>query len=82
MTIASAQMNGQGRVVVPVVIRRALELEGPTNLVFRLDDGVLTVETIRMVVDDVQRIAAEHVSDRESLVDELIAERRAESARE
>ncbi|MEE8485827.1 MAG: AbrB/MazE/SpoVT family DNA-binding domain-containing protein [Acidimicrobiia bacterium] len=82
MTIAGAQMNKQGRVVVPAAIRRDMGIEGPADLIFRFDNDVLTVETLDMVVEDVQRIATKYIPSGRSLVDELIAQRRAEAASE
>ena len=75
-------MNGQGRVVIPAEIRRSLGLKGPTDLLFRLEDGVLTVETVAAAVARAQRLVADHVDPERSLIDELIAERRAEAAAE
>lgn len=82
MIVSGARMNTQGRVVVPVEIRRALDLEGPADLLFRLEDGRLTVETVDDAVVRVQQMVAEHVVVDGSLVDELIVERRAEVAAE
>jgi len=82
MTSANAQMNSQGRVVIPAPIRREIGIEGPTDLVFTYEDGVLTVQTREMIVAAVQRVAAQYIEPGSSLVDELIAQRRAEAARE
>lgn len=68
--------------VVPAAIRRDMGIEGPADLIFRFDNGVLTVETLDMVVEDVQRIATKYIPSGRSLVDELIAQRRAEAASE
>lgn len=75
-------MNRQGRVVIPVAIRKELSLDGPVDLLFSLQDGVLTVETLDDAVARVQRLVADRVGDERSLVDELIAERRAEARAE
>ena len=82
MTTYAANMNDQGRVVIPAPIRKELGLDGPVKLLFHLKDGVVTVETIEGAVTRVQeRVAAYSTSD-ESAVDDLIAQRRAEAARE
>ncbi len=75
-------MNTQGRVVIPAAIRRAMGIEGPTHLLFRYEEGRIIIETPAAAVADVQRIVDEYVSEGRSLVDELIAERRAEAAAE
>ena len=51
MTIAGAPMNTQGRVVIPAAIRREMGLEGTVDLIFRYEDGILTVEAIEDAVD-------------------------------
>lgn len=75
-------MNDQGRVVIPAAIRKAMGLQGSTDLLFRYDGGQLVVETIESSVAEVQRIVADHVRSERSLADELMAERRAEAASE
>ena len=82
MIVVGAQMNRQGRVVIPAAIRKQMDLEGPVDLLLRLEDGVLTVETMAGAVARVQRIVASHIEPGRSLVDELITERRAEAAAE
>jgi len=57
-------------------------LEGTVDLIFRYEDGTLTVETIEDVVAYVQSVVAQHVAPGSSLVDDLIAKRRAEAAAE
>lgn len=82
METYAANMNDQGRVVIPAPIRRALDLEGPVKLLFHLQDGVLTVETADGALRRVQDTVASYVTTDLSLVDELLADRRAEVARE
>jgi AbrB family looped-hinge helix DNA binding protein len=72
-------MNTQGRVVIPAAIRKEMGLEGTVDLVFRYEDGTLTVETIEDAVAYVQSVVAHYVPSDGSLVDDLIAERRAEA---
>lgn len=73
-------MNTQGRVVIPAAIRKEMGLEGTVDLIFRYEDGTLTVETIEDAVAYVQSIVAQYVVSDGSLVDDLIAERRADAA--
>ena len=82
MDVIASTMNRQGRVVVPAPIRRAMGVSGPTDLLFRYDDGRLIVETLDAAVTDVQAVVAGFIPSERSLVDELIAERRAEAASE
>jgi len=82
MTIAGAPMNTQGRVVIPAAIRKEMGLEGTVDLIFRYEDGTLTVETIEDAVAYVQSVVAQHVEADGSLTEGLIAQRRAEAAAE
>jgi AbrB family looped-hinge helix DNA binding protein len=82
MDVIASTMNRQGRVVVPAPIRRAMGVSGPTDLLFRYEDGRLIVETLGAAVTDVQAVVAGFIPSERSLVDELIAERRAEAASE
>jgi len=82
MDVIASTMNRQGRVVVPAPIRRAMGVSGPTDLLFRYEDGRLIVETLDAAVTDVQAVVAGFIPSERSLVDELIAERRAEAASE
>ena len=82
MATYEANMNDQGRVVIPAPIRKELGFKGPVKLLFHLKDGELTVETVEGAVSRVQEMVAAHSTSDESAVDDLIAERRAEAARE
>jgi AbrB family looped-hinge helix DNA binding protein len=73
-------MNTQGRVVIPAAIRKEMGLEGTVDLIFRYEDGTLTVETIEDAVDYVQSVVAQFVASDGSLVDDLLAQRRSEAA--
>jgi AbrB family looped-hinge helix DNA binding protein len=75
-------MNTQGRVVIPAAIRKEMGLEGTVDLIFRYEDGTLTVETIEDAVAYVQSVVAQYVVSDGSLVDEFLADRRAEAAAE
>ena len=82
MPVLTSTMNDQGRVVIPSPIRRAMGITGPTELLFRYEDGRLVVETIESAVVEVQKVAASYVTPGRSLVDELIEERRTEASSE
>jgi len=82
MSAATATMSPQGRVVIPIATRREMGVEGPAELLFRCEDGRIIIETIEAAVVYVRAIVARHVLEGRSLVDELIAERRAEAAAE
>ena len=71
----------QGRLVVPAPLRRRLGIEAGDVLVARAQDERLVLERRDAILARVRgRLAA--VPDDVSMVDELIAERREEAARE
>ena len=75
-------MGARGRIVVPARLREQMQLAEGDRLVLRVrDDGVLEVVSLREQLDKLRGIFKD---DRPgvSLVDELIAERRAEARKE
>lgn len=75
-------MNESGRIVIPANVRRALGLVAGERLVLRLgEDGEIRLSTRAVGVERVRRRLAAAL-DGPSLATELIAERRAEAARE
>jgi AbrB family looped-hinge helix DNA binding protein len=74
-----------GRVVIPAEIRRALGLREGDAVVWELRDGEAVLVSRRARLRAAQALIATHCGDAAragSAVDELIAERRAEAARE
>ena len=78
----ATKVDRHGRVVIPAEYRRALGLREGDAVVIQLDDGALRILTRAQAIRRAQEIVAKYVSPERSLVDELIAERRAEAARE
>lgn len=78
----AATMNTQGRVVIPVEIRKAMGIEGPVDLFFRYENGTLIVGTIEDAVGYVQSVVAQYAGGESSTVDDLISDRRTEAANE
>ena len=71
-----------GRVVIPVEIRQLLGLEVGSQILLRVEGGELRLLTTRQAVKRAQDLASPFVQPGVSIVDELIADRRAEAARE
>lgn len=78
-----AKMIKGGKIVIPAELRRELGFkDGDTLVVERVDNGAV-LKTYEQVVREVQAEFKAMLGDRSrSMVDELIAERRAEAARE
>jgi bifunctional DNA-binding transcriptional regulator/antitoxin component of YhaV-PrlF toxin-antitoxin module len=73
-----------GRLSLPIDVRRRLGIERGGNLLLDADDepGVVVLRTTTAVVKRAQRLARELLVDRMPSVDELLAERREEARRE
>ena len=75
-------IGDRGRVVLPASVRRELGLEAGTVMLLTTEsDGSLRLRTYRDAADDGRGLFA-GLAERESLVDELLAERRAEADRD
>jgi AbrB family transcriptional regulator (stage V sporulation protein T) len=79
-----AHVTAAGAVEFPEELARELQLRPGGSLVIERENGQLVLKTYEQVVQEVQAkframLPAEYVG---SLVDELIADRRAEAARE
>lgn len=75
------QVGAQGRLVIPVALRKALQLKPGDRLVARIVDEGLVLER-RETVEKRLRERFRHIPGDVRLAEELIAERRAEAANE
>jgi AbrB family looped-hinge helix DNA binding protein len=71
-----------GQIVIPVEYREALGINVGDEIRLRLEDGELRLFTLAEAIRRIQEMVRAHVPEGVSLVDELIAERRAEAERE
>jgi AbrB family looped-hinge helix DNA binding protein len=73
----------RGRLVLPSAVRAELGLEPGTRMLLSTEpDGSLRLRPYRVVAEQGRGLLAEPAPAGESMVDGLIAERRAEAARE
>jgi AbrB family looped-hinge helix DNA binding protein len=77
-----ARIGAGGRLVIPVEIRRQLGLEEGEPVIMRVEDGELRLLTLDESINRVQERMKPYVRPGISEVDDFIAERRAEAARE
>ncbi|HXM56403.1 MAG TPA: AbrB/MazE/SpoVT family DNA-binding domain-containing protein [Candidatus Dormibacteraeota bacterium] len=76
---AAVHVGPQGRLVIPANLRRQLRLETGETLVARVEEDRLVLERPRAALGRLQRAFREAVPPGVSLVDELLADRRAEA---
>lgn len=76
------RVGSQGRIVLPRALREQLGAEEGVVYQARVEDGRLILETRESLLARMQQELAEASGGERSLVDELIAERRAEAGRE
>ena len=78
-TPQNLKMSREGRVLIPAGLRRRLDMEPGSELVARVEDGKLVLESQANILRRLQARFA-HIPQHVSLSDELIAERRREAA--
>lgn len=76
------RIDQSGRVVVPAAIRKALGIRGEQMLQISVRDGSIRLQTVQAGLERVRAIARRRGKSSESVVDDFIAERRAEAAKE
>lgn len=82
---AALTASRDGRVTIPAQMRRAAGLEPGSRLVLYVEDGRVVIEERDHLLERIQREAIDAANEAGlpgSAVDELIADRRAEAARE
>jgi len=84
MTSTPVIMAANGRVVIPASMRAEIGLAEGGTMVARVENGVVVLEPHKVALDRVRAMVREFAPADPglSVVDELIAERRAEALRE
>lgn len=75
-------MGKDGRIVIPANIRSQVNMPKGGAFVVRVENGVVTLEPLPHAIAAVQAMMRPYAIEGVSIVDELIADRRAEAARE
>jgi bifunctional DNA-binding transcriptional regulator/antitoxin component of YhaV-PrlF toxin-antitoxin module len=75
-------VDRQGRVVLPVDLRKELGVDGGGQVTVAIDGGVVHLDSRRLAIRRMQRELRELLPEGVSLSEELIADRRAEARRE
>ncbi len=82
MPQTTTKVDSNGRLFIPAEYRRELGLEPGDRVVVELEGDELRIVPHAEALRRVRELIARHVPKERSLADELIAERRAEAARE
>ena len=78
----SMKMSDGGRVVIPAEIRKSMGLKEGDTVLWELRGGEAVLTTRLVQMRQAQTMVRQYVPAGVSLVDELIADRRAENARD
>ena len=81
-TETRARINENGRVVIPASFRRALGINAGDEVVLRIEDDELRITTLKHRLARARRRIRKYVKPGQSLVDDLLAERREAARRE
>jgi AbrB family looped-hinge helix DNA binding protein len=81
-TLLQTKMSKEGRVLIPVELRRALDLKPDEPLNVYEKDGELRIVSRLQGIRKAQAIMAKYKRPGESVVDDFIREKRDEAARE
>lgn len=76
------QIGNAGRIVIPAEVRNAMDVNDGDTLSARVEDGVLILMSPDTAIRKAQELVRRYIPEGVSLVDALIAERRAEAVRE
>ena len=82
MRAFKTKLGKGGRVIVPVEYRRELGVEPGDEIILHLDEEGLRLYTPAQAVARAQALVRRYVPEERSLSEELVSERRGESARE
>ena len=78
----ATKVDKMGRILIPAILRRKLSIQSGSQVLLTWDNRQIHLTTPEMALKDAQDRIARLVPRQVPLVNELIAERRAEAGRE
>lgn len=82
MNASRTKLGKNGRVVIPASFRDELGLKDGDDLTMKIVDGEVRISSPNLAIKRARDMVSKHVPEGVSLVDDLIAMRRAEAERE
>ncbi len=82
MAARSVKIINGGKLVIPAQFRREMGIGAGDTVVVEMTQGELRIRSLSSAIKKAQAIVREFVPDHVNLVDELIADRKAEADRE
>lgn len=82
MSVEMTRMSENGRVLIPVSLRKELGFQPGETLTLRIDESGLHIQSRRQAILKMRKNMKKHIKPGRSMSDELIAERRLEAKRE
>lgn len=82
MTQFQITVASDGTLVLPPHLRRHLQIETGGHVLIREEDGRVVLESFSSATSHAQAIVRRYAPDAHDVVDEFLAERRADAARE
>jgi len=76
------RIDTAGRILIPADVREQLNIGPGDEVLVEVHDGEMTVSTFRTVLRELQQEIGQRAKPGGSVVDELLAERKAEANRE
>lgn len=76
------RMGENGRVAIPAAYRRQLGMQPGDELILRVEEGEVRLSSPKLALERARRILGRYLTEGDDLADSLIADRRAEAARE
>ena len=82
MNTVSVKLEKSGRVLIPAVIRRKLNLKEGSEVLLRVDEAGIQMGTREQALARIHRRLRRYIPESRVLSEELVQERRAEAERE